>query len=496
MEQIPEGAGRRATRRSDSHPRQRGPSAPEADGSRRLRRRAVTLLWVFLAGWIPWAAGAEPWRVQEALHFPAAIQLSVEQRFRFEYLDDQFRIRRHGHDRAWLSRTLVHGRVALGDLEDIGRFTFGGELIDGRVWAADRSVTRDTTLVNTAELLQGYAQYERSLPELGTLRVRGGRMTMNVGSRRFMSRNGYRNTINAYTGVEAEWRSDSGQVLRGFYTLPVQRQPTELEKLRDNDIEFDEESFDLQFYGGFFSTPLLGLDAAEVYFFGLKERDRERRPSRNRELYTPGFRLLKKPQAGALDFNVEAALQFGETRSSNSSREDLEHFAQFYHGEVGYLFDCAFSPRISAQYDWATGDNSPGDSRNERFDTLFGSRAFDFGPTSLFGAFARANINTPGAKVEVVPWKDVGAFVSYRAYWLASERDTWTTAGVRDPTGQTRRFVGHLVWGQLRWDVLPGNLRLEAGFAHLFRGEFMRGAPNANGQGAPTYVWGQTTIWF
>ncbi|MEM7409347.1 MAG: alginate export family protein [Myxococcota bacterium] len=461
-------------------------------------RRLVWFVFCLLAcGSLPAHAESDaPWRLQEALSFPEALQLSVEQRFRIESLDDQFRIRRHGHDRAWASRTLAHARIHLADVGGLGDFTFGAELIDSRIWAADRSVTRDTTLVNTAELLQGYAQFATDIPEVGKLRVRGGRMTMNLGSRRLVARNRFRNTINAFTGVEAEWTSDSGQTLRGFYTLPVQRQPTELDKLRDNDIEFDEESFDLQLYGAFFSTPLVGLDAAEFYFYGLKERDRERRPSRNRELYTPGFRLLRKPQAGAFDFNVEAALQFGETRASSSARNDLEHFAQFYHGEIGYLFDCAFSPRISAQYDWATGDNSPGDGRNERFDTLFGARAFDFGPTSLFGAFARSNINTPGAKFEVVPWKNVSAFVAYRAYWLASERDTWTTSGVRDPSGQTRRFVGHQVWARVRWDVLPRNLRLEAGIAHLFRGEFLRGAPNANGQGAPTYVYGQTTISF
>ncbi len=44
---------------------------------------------------------------------------------------------------------------------------------------------------------------------------------------------------------------------------------------------------------------------------------------------------------------------------------------------------------------------------------------------------------------------------------------------------------------RLRWEVVPGNVRLETGVAHLFSGEFMNNSPNSNGQGDATYVYSQ-----
>ena len=78
--------------------------------------------------------------------------------------------------------------------------------------------------MNAAELLRAYLEYQGAGPGAGTLRLRGGRITMDVGSRRFVARNRFRNTINGFTGFDAQWSSDEGHTLRAFYTLPVQAQ--------------------------------------------------------------------------------------------------------------------------------------------------------------------------------------------------------------------------------------------------------------------------------
>ena len=58
------------------------------------------------------------------------------------------------------------------------------------------------------------------------------------------------------------------------------------------------------------------------------------------------------------------------------------------------------------------------------------------------------------------------------------------------------RYVGHQSELRIRWDVLPGNLRLEAGGARLFAGGFTRNAPNVAGQGDATYGYVQMFVWF
>ena len=49
---------------------------------------------------------------------------------------------------------------------------------------------------------------------------------------------------------------------------------------------------------------------------------------------------------------------------------------------------------------------------------------------------------------------------------------------------------------RVRWDPLPGNLRLEGGFAHLLAGSFRDNAPLSNGQGDSTFLYTQATVRF
>ena len=149
-----------------------------------------------------------------------------------------------------------------------------------------------------------------------------------------------------------------------------------------------------------------------------------------------------------------------------------------------------------AQYDYASGDDDPADGNNERFDTLFGARRFDFGPTGIYGPFLRNNLSTPGIRLKLRPARDVGVLVAHRAYWLASDQDAWTTSGVRDVSGRSGSFIGHQIEARFRWEVVPGSYRFETGVAHLFAGGFMDDAPNANGEGDVTYVYSQVLFNF
>ena len=103
---------------------------------------------------------------------------------------------------------------------------------------------------------------------------------MDVGSRRLVARNRFRNTSNAFTGIDWRWRGKGDDELRLLYTLPITRLPSEDERVRRNDIEFDEESFDRQFWGLYFEDALpFGWEGRfELYLFGLHLDDAPRRP--------------------------------------------------------------------------------------------------------------------------------------------------------------------------------------------------------------------------
>ena len=87
-------------------------------------------------------------------------------------------------------------------------------------------------------------------------------------------------------------------------------------------------------------------------------------------------------------------------------------------------------------------------------------------------------------------------FVAHRAYWLASDRDSWTGAGVVDVNGRSGRYLGQQAETRLRWEAVPGSLQIETGLAFLFGGHFRRHAPNASGNGDPLYAYMQGTFSF
>lgn len=429
-----------------------------------------------------------PIRISDRL--PDQFELGIDHRFRFENLDEQYRAGRGGHDQVLLLRTLIDAKYKPND-----KFTFGIEIQDSRVFLEDDNTPIGTSIVNTAELLRLYATI-RSAAFGGSSELHIGRITMDVGSRRFVARNRYRNTINGFTGVDWHWTNDGDKRFRAFYTLPVRRLPASEAERRDNEHELDEESTDVKFWGLYYADKLGWGDTLEGFVFGLDEKDSNDFATRNRDLITAGFRLYRNAAKGEFDYQIENAYQFGDSRTSTSSTTDLDHSARFHHAEVGYTFDAKWSPRLIFQFDYATGDDDPNDGDNERFDTLFGARRFDFGPTSIYGPFARANLVTPGLRLAVRPSARTTGFLAYRIYELESERDAWTTSGLRDVTGASGDDLGSQLEARFRFRLKPGNILWESGAAYLFAGSFIDNAPNSNRQGDSLYAYSQFVFTF
>jgi hypothetical protein len=95
----------------------------------------------------------------------------------------------------------------------------------------------------------------------------------------------------------------------------------------------------------------------------------------------------------------------------------------------------------------------------------------------------------------VRPTKAIEIMAAYRVAWLASERDTWTTAGLRNSAGTSGRHVANQLEGRLRWQVIPKNLQLELGAAYLQAGSFQEDASEGLARDA-TYGYVEVTWWF
>lgn len=453
--------------------------------------------------WIVWLAAlaasspalaedkGDPGPLQQAIGDPDGLSVSGSVRVRYESIANQFRPGLEENSDILLIRSTLAAQY------DTGPVRIGGELIDARAYLAGRNSSIGTGEVNALELVQAYLGFDfgDGLGKGSDTTLDVGRFTMDLGSRRLVSRNNFRNTTNAFTGAKLQVRTANKGTVAAFYTLPLIREPADKDGILDNRVKWDRESFDLQFWGAFASQPVGRGMMLEVYFYGLNERDSHRLATRNRQLYTPGLRLFTKPAPGKWDFELEGAYQFGHLRASTAEAADRVGVSAYtLHAEAGYQFAADWSPRIALEYDRASGDKPGG--RYGRFDNLYGSRRGDFGPTSTFGALGRSNVSSLGLRLEVEPSKRWDGFLHYSANWLDSAYDSFATTGVRDPAGAAGRFAGHQIEARVRYWAVPGILRLDTGGAVLLNGRFLKDAANANRYGNPAFGYVELTATF
>ena len=413
-----------------------------------------------------------------------AVRLSGEVRARVESIDNT--------PRAGVldSETLVSFRTTLNLAIGRGPFQLGGTLIDSRVYTPRAGSAVTSNEVNAIEPVQAFAAYDAdgALGAGSTLHLQGGRFAMNVGSRRLIANDDYRNTTSGFTGLKADWSLKRGWFGTAFLVLPQIRLPEDAASIRRNVARIDREGFDLRLAGLLLGKASLGADiAADAAIYRLDERDLADRPTRNRHLTSLTARLIRQPAPAKLHFEVEVIRQSGTIRASlapTAARQDVA--AWFAHASLGYTFPAPWQPRVTVEYDHASGDRAGG--RNGRFDPIFGMRRADLGPAGLYFAIGRTNILTPGVRLEVTPDKRLDAFVLWRELWLASATDAFSSSGVHDPSGRAGRHAGREIDARIRWWAIPRRLRLEADATLLAKARFYRLAPNSPG-GADTRYW-------
>jgi hypothetical protein len=412
------------------------------------------------------------------------LSLAGTTRFRLEAIDGQARAVLNSSD------MLVNVRTTLAADFHKGPFQVFAEIWDSRVIGANAGTPVSTSEVNTIEPVQAFVGLDlgHTLGARSELHVQAGRYLLNIGSRRLVAADDYRNTTSGYTGLKVDLTLRNKTDFTLVYVLPQVRLPEDPGALRAGRATLDRESFNLVLWGGLIARRDAVAGATlEGSFFHVGERDAAGRPTRDRSLDTFGARLIRNPKPGLIDFEIEGFFQTGRASATLAADAPVSQVAAgFVHTDVGYSWTTAWHPRLSVEVDWASGD-APG-GRATRFDTLFGMRRADFGPSGLYATIGRTNVLTPGVRLEAAPSAKVDVFAVYRTLWLAERTDAFSTAGVRDAAGVAGRFAGHQIEARVRWWLSRGLLRFEANGLVLFKGPFLRNAPNAPRNGNTRYM--------
>lgn len=429
------------------------------------------------------SAGALP-GLRELLGAPPQLKITLASRLRYETLDGQPRAGLNGSDEQLALRTNLWLEWTNGNLR------IGGELQDSRAWLGKAGSAISTADVNTLEPVQAYVGIDLpgALGRGSQATVEAGRFTFNLGSKRFVASDDYRNATSAYTGLRIFLKAGDGTGATLFYLLPQLRLPDDLPALLANRAALDRESFDLQLFGALASRPRVLLGATgELGVYRLVERDAPGRPTRDRHLTTISARLVREARPGRWDFELEGAWQTGRTSTGTAATAAMQDVAAaMVHAGLGYSFAGPARLRATLTYDWVSGDRPGG--ANNRFDTLFGGRRFEFPPAGILAVIGRANISAPGARLDLAPGKRFDAAAVYRPMWLASRSDAFSQTGVIDRAGGSGRFAGHSLDLRARYWLVPGRLRGEVDYDWIGKGRFLRQAPNAPHAGDTHYA--------
>lgn len=418
------------------------------------------------------------------------LDIGLDYRFRYETRDNDFRRGRDTIDEPILLRT--RGYVAVKDILDPLRFTL--EVEDARRNHSQFSREFDTRDVNYAEPIQAYLElFFKETPlgkdDLGNHRpisIKAGRQAFEYTDRRLLARNEWRNTTNNFQGVRTTiGQSKNDWQLDLLALKPVQRLNNQLDEV-DHSQDFYGVIGDWRRWSEYVTL--------QPYYYLLKQEGNKVKYDANgkdaaasakidREIHTAGIRAYGVIGTTGFDYDASYVKQWGnQDRISGVNTFKLDHDAYSYNAEIGYSFNHAWKPRLSAFYGFASGDENQTDGKNQRFERLFGFAR----PWSNNDYFQMENISAPKVRAEFEPqlsWlPGLKVDAGYSWYRLDSDRDRWNGAGLRDTNGKSGKDVGEEFDVRLRFPIHK-QVAANIGYAHFWAGDFTKATSRNGGAG-------------
>jgi hypothetical protein len=332
-----------------------------------------------------------------------------------------------------------------------------------------------TSINDTFDLRQAYIQ----LTPKSWIRVRAGRQEFRFGSERLIGVSDWTNAPRVFDAIRLTLGTANNHV--DIFTSSV---------VVNDPIHFDNHNGGLTFHGLYGSlSHAVPKATLEPYLLwkALPLVTSEEGTKSDESLFTYGGRWIGKLPLG-FDYAGEAARQGGYYANDNIS-------AWGGYAMLGYTISKApLSPRVSAQYDYASGDHKKGDGTVGTFDQLYPSNHGVFGLVDLLGW---RNVRQLRTGIDFKPISHLTTAVDYRNIDLASRYD-----GLYGSTGST--LVKAPKGGALSTDVghefdLSGKYQLRknvdtgAGYGHLFAGSFL--TQNSHGS-SPSIVYTYVTYKF
>jgi hypothetical protein len=300
--------------------------------------------------------------------------------------------------------------------------------------------------------------------------LRGGRQELVFGDQRLVGHGNWLNTARSFDGVRGVFRHKKLRV-DGFAASVVTIQMDDVNRSGGGNYLYGADApLTVLPYGG----------VIEPYVF---VRTAEKLPTEAGTVgdltsATSGVRIVGKLSART-DYNLEGAIQRGSLGTDTIA-------ASAAHALVGRTIPIGSKTyRAFGEYNFASGDETPGDGARGTFDQLYPTGHDKYGLADQVGW---KNIHHLRTGIEARPHAKLAIAGSYHSFWLASGTDALYSAGgavlARMPTGTADRHVGQELDIQATYTPSP-RIQLTGGYAHMFTGAFLKAATPGRSYTAP-----------
>ncbi|MCW5753740.1 MAG: alginate export family protein [Phycisphaeraceae bacterium] len=362
-----------------------------------------------------------------------------------------------GEDAYLLSRLMAHVDLHLG--EHFRVFVEGKSAL-----ASDRDLPggRRTSDVNALDLQNAFVELAAESTHETRFSITAGRREMSLGRGRIVGTSAFSNSSRTLDGLTATVE-EGPWVFTGFWA----RQPRTL-KYRFDDGNggrtvygiYAVRDYAIECASGTVDLYWIGLDRPEVRFNG--DAGDERR-------HTVGTRLSGKFGNIPLDYDFEAAVQFGSVGSADATGYMLA-------AEVGYTFAGMWGkPRVYGLFDVASGDDRAGDGDVRTWSQGLSAMHSPMGITDVIG---RQNIMDVGMGLTLNPdrrWR-----ITAEAHWFFREQtaDAMYDSGGRvlfPGSAGSARELGQEILLRVTYRATE-QLTFNLGAARFFAGDFVEQA--------------------
>jgi hypothetical protein len=402
----------------------------------------------------------EPVNVNDKLE----MKFGIESRYRFELRDDfTLNERTYEDDAFHLIRNRLNANLQYRP-DHLPSLRLFAEMQDSHSFA-ESQINKTASFTDALDLRQLFLEtghFHESFPVKAVV----GRQELPYGDKRLLGSSKWSNVAALSDAVKMVWQPSDWFQGDLFFSRPVRAR-----KYKPNHSVHSDN-----LYGIYTAMKKIPDHVLDTYFLVRHNRDAALRGERTGESgplkeYTFGNRF--KGETHHFDYATEYAVQLG-SRAHNSIA------AWMFHQDLGYTFsDTLWTPRLSGEFNHASGDRNPADGTFSTFDNLFPSEHEKYG---LIDIITLRNLNHFRIGMDFVPHERVSWGADFHWFFLDAKESAWfssNTATFRAANPNASRQLGEEIDVFLKI-LLTEQLDLLIGYSHFFAGPFAKDTGSAD----------------